>query len=137
MLLGIGALLLLPPGPSARLAGALRYVTEPAQAWSDCAARLASAFVGHTGAEAPQATEQRVLAAEQQLELNALRAAVRRRTIGCSGPEVGLPCCASAEGKQSSVPVGRKVNSTPCGLGWDRSGMGMLGGFRGSYWEPR
>ena len=78
MLLGIGALLLLPPGPSARLASALRYVTEPAQAWSDCAARLASAFVGHTGAEAPQATEQRVLAAEQQLELNALRAAVRQ-----------------------------------------------------------
>ena len=79
MLLGIGALLLLPPGPSARLAGALRYVTEPAQAWSDCAARLASAFVGHTGADtAPQATEQRVLAAEQQLELNALRAAVRQ-----------------------------------------------------------
>ena len=56
-----------------------------------------------------------------------LPGAVRAQTMRCSGPEVRLPCCASAEGKQSSVPVGRKVNSTPCGLGWDRSGMGKLG----------
>ena len=78
LVLALALLLLLPPGPSARLASALRYVTEPALAWSDCATRLAGAFVGRTDTAPQDGDATRVLAAEQQLELNALRAAVRQ-----------------------------------------------------------
>ncbi len=41
-----GALLLLPPGPSSRLQSAVRYVTRPAQSWSDAAARISRAALG-------------------------------------------------------------------------------------------
>ena len=41
-----GALLLLPPGPSTRLQSAVRYVTHPAQSWSDAAARISRAVLG-------------------------------------------------------------------------------------------
>jgi len=46
LLIASCVLLMLPPGPSTRLQSAVRYVTHPAQSWSDAAARISRAALG-------------------------------------------------------------------------------------------
>lgn len=46
LFIAAGVLLLLPPGPASRLQSAVRYVTHPAQSWSDAAARMSRAALG-------------------------------------------------------------------------------------------
>jgi len=70
--------LLLPPGPSKRLASGLRYVSQPAQTWADWAGRVSRAAVGNPEAEqVPDTTAAANNALEAlrrtQLEFNALQ----------------------------------------------------------------
>jgi len=53
VIVAAGALLMLPPGPSSRLQSAVRYVTSPAQSWSDAAARISRAAVGKNDLNPP------------------------------------------------------------------------------------
>lgn len=64
-------ILCLPPGPARRLSAAIRYVTEPVLAWTNCATRVANAFVDHTPRQSQE--EAQTATAEKLLELQALK----------------------------------------------------------------